>query len=204
LRCPGCAEQCSGRRQQTGRALTARPQPRPRLCPQDVLGLRLNRVTLAAEPGPAGAPPGAPLAKRGYDVDEKDFFWEGCGSMPFPKVHRAGGSWGCFCDNEKGEVQGGRGASWGPSSAPPPHPRARPSPPRAGPVPAPAAPSPQVAEEVETQLQKYKSAVDEINAKAAAGGQQVRGARAQAMRKDTWPAHPPRARHSPRPAPNPI
>ena len=34
-------------------------------------------------------------------------------------------------------------------------------------------PPPQVAEEVETQLQKYKAAVDEINAKAAASGQQV-------------------------------
>jgi len=79
--------------------------------------LKLNRVTLAADPTPTptpAAPPPPQSAKKGYDVDEKDFFWEGCGSMPFPKV----------------------------------------------------------AEEVESQLQKYKAAVDEINAKAAAGGQQ--------------------------------
>ncbi|GBF90033.1 hypothetical protein Rsub_02741 [Raphidocelis subcapitata] len=84
---------------------------------QDVLGLRLNRVTLAADPPAPGAPPplGAAAAKRGYDVDERDFFWEGCGSMPFPKV----------------------------------------------------------AEEVEAQLQKYKAAVDEINAKAGHGGAQA-------------------------------
>ncbi|KAI8474656.1 MAG: SM/Sec1-family protein [Monoraphidium minutum] len=86
---------------------------------QDVLGLRLNRVTLGGpEPAAPGGPPGGPPLgqpqKKGYDVDERDFFWEACGSMPFPKV----------------------------------------------------------AEEVETQLQKYKASVDEINAKAAAGGQQ--------------------------------
>lgn len=53
-------------------------------------------------------------AKRSYEVDDKDFFWEGCGSSPFPKV----------------------------------------------------------AEEVEVQLQRYKTAVDEINRKTGAGGAQ--------------------------------
>ncbi|KIY95437.1 Sec1 family domain-containing protein 1, partial [Monoraphidium neglectum] len=86
---------------------------------QDVLGLRLNRVTLGSGEPAAAAGAGAPAAplqqqKKGYDVDEKDFFWEACGSMPFPRV----------------------------------------------------------AEEVESQLQKYKAAVDDINAKAAAGGHQ--------------------------------
>ncbi|KAF8065561.1 SLY1 [Scenedesmus sp. PABB004] len=78
---------------------------------QDVLGLRLNRVSLA--PDTAGLPPGAGLLpghqKKSYDVDDKDFFWEAAGALPFPKV----------------------------------------------------------AEEVESQLQKYKAAVDEINAKTA-------------------------------------
>eukprot|EP00879_Flechtneria_rotunda_P018857 GHRR01019794.1.p1 GENE.GHRR01019794.1~~GHRR01019794.1.p1 ORF type:complete len:638 (+),score=249.45 GHRR01019794.1:780-2693(+) len=79
---------------------------------QDVLGLKLNRVTLA--PDTAGLPPGASLLpqhqKKSYDVDDKDFFWESAGALPFPKV----------------------------------------------------------AEEVETQLQQYKAAVDEINSKTAA------------------------------------
>jgi hypothetical protein len=55
---------------------------------QDVLGLKLNRVTLAAET--AGLPPGASLLpqhqKKSYDVDDKDFFWEAAGALPFPKV----------------------------------------------------------------------------------------------------------------------
>eukprot|EP00775_Hariotina_reticulata_P012398 gene12398-12533_t len=76
---------------------------------QDVLGLKLNRVTIA--PDTSGLPPGASLLpqhqKKSYDVDDKDFFWEAAGALPFPKV----------------------------------------------------------AEEVESQLQKYKAAVDEINAK---------------------------------------
>ncbi|EFJ40861.1 hypothetical protein VOLCADRAFT_69047, partial [Volvox carteri f. nagariensis] len=67
----------------------------------DVLGLKLNRIALQSE------------AKH-YDVDEKDFFWEACGSHVFPKV----------------------------------------------------------AEEVETQLQRYRNAVEEINKKTAAGGAQ--------------------------------
>jgi hypothetical protein len=59
--------------------------------PQDVLGLRLNRVTLGSGEPAAAAGAGAPAAplqqsKKGYDVDEKDFFWEACGSMPFPRV----------------------------------------------------------------------------------------------------------------------
>eukprot|EP00882_Tetradesmus_deserticola_P014509 GHRQ01015430.1.p1 GENE.GHRQ01015430.1~~GHRQ01015430.1.p1 ORF type:complete len:502 (+),score=225.28 GHRQ01015430.1:280-1785(+) len=78
---------------------------------QDVLGLKLNRVTLA--PDTAGLPPAASLMpqhqKKSYDVDDKDFFWEAAGALPFPKV----------------------------------------------------------AEEVESQLQKYKAAVDEINSKTA-------------------------------------
>ena len=58
---------------------------------QDVLGLKLNRVTLA--PDTAGLPPGAGLlpqhAKKSYDVDDKDFFWEAAGALPFPKVGAA-------------------------------------------------------------------------------------------------------------------
>lgn len=68
--------------------------PPPGSLPQDVLGLHLNRVTLgASEPPGVAEAPGAPVApaqqKRGYDVDERDFFWEACGSMPFPKVRDA-------------------------------------------------------------------------------------------------------------------
>ncbi|KAG2439225.1 hypothetical protein HXX76_004587 [Chlamydomonas incerta] len=81
---------------------------------QDVLGLKLNRISLqseAAGPGPAGMMAGGGAAsKKHYDVDEKDFFWEACGAHVFPKV----------------------------------------------------------AEEVETQLQRYRAAVDEINKKTAA------------------------------------
>ena len=55
---------------------------------QDVLGLQLNRVTLA--PDTSGLPPGASLLpqhqKKSYDVDDKDFFWEAAGALPFPKV----------------------------------------------------------------------------------------------------------------------
>jgi hypothetical protein len=54
---------------------------------QDVLGLKLNRVTLADT---SGLPPGASLLpqhqKKSYDVDDKDFFWEAAGALPFPKV----------------------------------------------------------------------------------------------------------------------
>jgi hypothetical protein len=53
-----------------------------------VLGLKLNRVTLA--PDTSALPPGASLlpqhAKKSYDVDDKDFFWEAAGALPFPKV----------------------------------------------------------------------------------------------------------------------
>uniref|UniRef100_A0A7S0RXY2 SM/Sec1-family protein n=1 Tax=Chlamydomonas leiostraca TaxID=1034604 RepID=A0A7S0RXY2_9CHLO len=79
----------------------------------DVLGMKLNRITLAAEagPGPGSAAAAAAAKPRAYDVDDRDFFWEACGSHAFPKV----------------------------------------------------------AEEVETQLQRYKQAVDEINARTAAG-----------------------------------
>lgn len=62
---------------------------------QDVLGLKLNRISLqseAAGPGPAGmmAGGGGAASKKHYDVDEKDFFWEACGAHAFPKVGRAG------------------------------------------------------------------------------------------------------------------
>jgi hypothetical protein len=53
-----------------------------------VLGLKLNRVTLA--PDTSGLPPGASLLpqhqRKSYDVDDKDFFWETAGALPFPKV----------------------------------------------------------------------------------------------------------------------
>jgi hypothetical protein len=88
----------------------------------DVLGMRSNRVTLAPEQpsAAAGADPATAAAAatpaankpRSYDVDDSDFFWEQCGSLPFPRV----------------------------------------------------------AEEVEAQLQRYKRAVDDINARTAAGG----------------------------------
>lgn len=54
---------------------------------QDVLGMKLNRVTVAAaEPGPGPSSAGAAAAKRSYDVGEADFFWEGCGTFTFAKV----------------------------------------------------------------------------------------------------------------------
>jgi hypothetical protein len=55
----------------------------------DVLGMRLNKVTLGPEPaaaGPSAAPQPPGGQKRSYDVDDKDFFWEACGSYEFPKV----------------------------------------------------------------------------------------------------------------------
>ena len=66
-----------------------------------MLGLKLNRVTLAdgGGPGPGGA--AAALlggGKKSYEVDDKDFFWEMCGGMPFPKVGES---------EERGEVGGG-------------------------------------------------------------------------------------------------
>lgn len=64
------------------------PLPVPFSVHQDVLGLKLNRVSLA--PDTSGLPPGASLLpqhqKKGYDVDDKDFFWEAAGALPFPKV----------------------------------------------------------------------------------------------------------------------
>jgi len=60
---------------------------------QDVLGLKLNRVTLA--PDTSSLPPGAGLLpqhqRKSYDVDDKDFFWEAAGALPFPKVGQEGG-----------------------------------------------------------------------------------------------------------------
>jgi hypothetical protein len=53
-----------------------------------VLGLKLNRVTLA--PDTSGLPPGASLLpqhqRKSCDVDGKDFCWETAGALPFPKV----------------------------------------------------------------------------------------------------------------------
>lgn len=40
------------------------------------------------EAGPSNPLAGGGAAKKSYDVDEKDFFWETCGSYPFPKVRR--------------------------------------------------------------------------------------------------------------------
>jgi len=48
---------------------------------QDVLGLKLNKVSLVGEAGPGQA-----ASARTYDVDETDFFWQACGSHDFPKV----------------------------------------------------------------------------------------------------------------------
>lgn len=60
-------------------------------CLQDVLGLKLNRVTLA--PDTSLLAPGASLLpqhqRKSYDVDDKDFFWEAAGALPFPKVGAA-------------------------------------------------------------------------------------------------------------------
>eukprot|EP00803_Ostreobium_quekettii_P003899 evm.model.scf_1298.4 EVM.evm.TU.scf_1298.4 scf_1298:28637-31515(-) len=53
---------------------------------QDVLGMRLNRITVGKDASPGGVVVGDAPKKASYDVDEKDFFWETCGSLPFPKV----------------------------------------------------------------------------------------------------------------------
>jgi len=49
-------------------------------------------VTIA--PDTSGLPPGAGLLpqhqKKSYDVDDKDFFWEAAGALPFPKVWGVG------------------------------------------------------------------------------------------------------------------
>ncbi|KDD76262.1 Sec1 family protein [Helicosporidium sp. ATCC 50920] len=52
---------------------------------QDVLGLKRNRVSVAAEgePGQGGA---AASQQKHYQVDEGDFFWQGNGLKPFPAV----------------------------------------------------------------------------------------------------------------------
>jgi hypothetical protein len=47
-------------------------------------------VTIA--PDTSGLPPGASLLpqhqKKSYDVDDKDFFWEAAGALPFPKASK--------------------------------------------------------------------------------------------------------------------
>lgn len=53
---------------------------------QDILGMKLNKVVITeGGPGP-GSAAAAAAKSRTYDVDERDFFWEACGSYPFPKV----------------------------------------------------------------------------------------------------------------------
>mmetsp|Transcript_36225 Transcript_36225/g.80602 ORF Transcript_36225/g.80602 Transcript_36225/m.80602 type:complete len:637 (+) Transcript_36225:105-2015(+) len=53
---------------------------------QDVLGMRLNKVTLPGEAGPGPSSAMAAAQKRAYDIDDRDFFWESCGMHVFPKV----------------------------------------------------------------------------------------------------------------------
>ncbi|GAX85116.1 hypothetical protein CEUSTIGMA_g12536.t1 [Chlamydomonas eustigma] len=53
---------------------------------QDVLGMKLNRVTVAGAAGPGPSSAAAAASKKSYDVDERDFFWETCGAMAFPKL----------------------------------------------------------------------------------------------------------------------
>lgn len=51
----------------------------------DVLGMKLNKVAIAEHP-PAPSAVAATKHNKSYEVDDKDFFWEACGSSPFPKV----------------------------------------------------------------------------------------------------------------------
>eukprot|EP00798_Chlamydomonas_sp_ICE-L_P019994 gene19994-26707_t len=54
---------------------------------QDVLGMRLNKVVISeGVPGPGSSSAAAAAKTRTYDVDEHDFFWEACGTYPFPRV----------------------------------------------------------------------------------------------------------------------
>jgi hypothetical protein len=52
---------------------------------QDVLGLKLNKVVVQEGGSGPSQPSQQPSKKVAYDVDEKDFFWEACGSYPFPR-----------------------------------------------------------------------------------------------------------------------
>ena len=45
----------------------------------DVLGMKLNRVSVEA-------PEGGKLKKKLYDLDSKDFFWSKNAGNPFPQV----------------------------------------------------------------------------------------------------------------------
>jgi len=45
----------------------------------DVLGMKLNRVSVEA-------PEGGKLQKKSYDLDSKDFFWANNAAHPFPQV----------------------------------------------------------------------------------------------------------------------
>lgn len=49
----------------------------------DVLGMRLNRVTLAA---PGGAPGAGTHVPKTFEVDDSDFFWSAHGREQFPKI----------------------------------------------------------------------------------------------------------------------
>merc|ERR1719460_2720715 len=50
----------------------------------DVLGMRLNRVTVPVEP--TGGDSSAPPKPKSYDVDESDSFWSTHAGNPFPEV----------------------------------------------------------------------------------------------------------------------
>eukprot|EP00898_Chlorokybus_atmophyticus_P004670 jgi/Chlat1/5203/Chrsp33S05044 len=50
----------------------------------DILALKLNRVTVAAEGSTGG--PSITAGKRSYDLDESDAFWVTNANSPFPKV----------------------------------------------------------------------------------------------------------------------
>ena len=54
----------------------------------DVLGMSLNRISLASDPpgGAAAALGGAKAAPKAVEVGEGDFFWELNCNQPFPKV----------------------------------------------------------------------------------------------------------------------
>ncbi|KAL4448182.1 hypothetical protein ABPG75_005401 [Micractinium tetrahymenae] len=49
----------------------------------DVLGMRLNRITLQDAAPTPGQPAGG---KKSYEVDDADFFWSGHGKEQFPKI----------------------------------------------------------------------------------------------------------------------
>lgn len=52
----------------------------------DVLGMHLNRVTVAEAPPPGHAHLGHAAARKAYEVDDGDFFWSSHGREQFPKI----------------------------------------------------------------------------------------------------------------------